>query len=85
METRRQNSNVRGGSVYLRCKILNQSQESTMTKSTRTAASSAKQSTNLNHQSNQGNSNKGTNGTNTANAHVHGNRGGQLNPNRRSG
>jgi len=56
-----------------------------MTKSTRTAPPSAKQTANLNHQANQGNANKGTSGTNTANAHVHGNRGGQLNPNRRSG
>jgi|GEM_PF-1025547 len=56
-----------------------------MTKLTRTTTSSGKHTANLNHQANQSNTNKGTNGTNKANAHVHGNRGGQLNPNRRSG
>jgi hypothetical protein len=40
---------------------------------------------NLNHHANQLNSNSGTSGTNPANAHEHGNRGGQLNPNRRPG
>jgi hypothetical protein len=36
-----------------------------------------------NHHANQLNSNSGTKGTNRANAMVHGNRGGQLNPNRK--
>lgn len=40
---------------------------------------------NQNHKSNQGNSNKGTSGTNPANGKVHGNRGGQMNPNRSTG
>lgn len=40
---------------------------------------------NLNHHANQLNSNAGTPGTNPTNAHVHGNRGRQLNPNRRTG
>jgi hypothetical protein len=38
---------------------------------------------NANHHSDQLNSNRGTNGKNPANAHVNGNRGGQLNPNRK--
>lgn len=36
---------------------------------------------NLNHHANQCNKNVGTPGQNAANAHVHGNRGAQLNPN----
>lgn len=36
-----------------------------------------------NHKTDQSNSNKGTSGTNPANAHVHGNRGKQLNPNQK--
>jgi hypothetical protein len=39
----------------------------------------------LNHKADQGNANPGTNGTNQVNAQVHGNRGAQLNPNRRPG
>jgi len=38
---------------------------------------------NNNHKANQNNSNKGTSGTNRANAKVHGNRGAQLNPNKK--
>ena len=37
---------------------------------------------NNNHKANQSNPNKGTSGTNKDYAHVHGNRGAQLNPNR---
>lgn len=36
-----------------------------------------------NHRSDALNSNRGTSGTNLTNAHVHGNRGKQLNPNQR--
>ncbi|GKQ68422.1 hypothetical protein KAM344_35870 [Aeromonas caviae] len=36
-----------------------------------------------NHRSDALNSNRGTSGTNPTNAHVHGNRGKQLNPNQR--
>lgn len=39
----------------------------------------------LNHHANQLNPNKGTKGTNPANAQENGNRGAQLNPNRRPG
>ena len=39
----------------------------------------------LNHKANQANPNRGTLGTNKAYDRVHGNRGAQLNPNRRSG
>jgi hypothetical protein len=35
---------------------------------------------NANHKSNQSNANKGTSGSNSANSHVHGNRGKQMNP-----
>lgn len=37
----------------------------------------------LNHRANALNNNRGTSGTNPVNAHVHGNRGKQLNPNQR--
>ena len=40
-------------------------------------------STQNNHQSNQSNANKGTSGTNSTYSKVHGNRGAQLNPNRK--
>ncbi len=36
-----------------------------------------------NHRSDALNNNRGTSGTNSTNAHVHGNRGKQLNPNQR--
>ncbi len=36
-----------------------------------------------NHKADQSNPNKGTSGSNPANAHVHGNRGKQLNPNQK--
>jgi hypothetical protein len=36
-----------------------------------------------NHKANQANSNKGTSGTNSVNARVHGNRGKQMNSNKR--
>ena len=39
--------------------------------------------TNADHKSNQGNANKGTTGNNQANAATHGNRGAQLNPNKK--
>lgn len=50
--------------------------------------SKAKQNTTMaqqqrDHHANQLNRNTGTKGTNTANAKVHGNRGGQLNPNKK--
>jgi len=35
-----------------------------------------------NHKANQSNANRGSRGTNKTYDHVHGNRGGQLNPNR---
>jgi hypothetical protein len=55
-----------------------------MAKSTaRSVAPSPIQRANQNHRANQGNPNRGTGGTNAANAQVHGNRGAQLNPNRR--
>ena len=38
---------------------------------------------NANHKSNQGNSNKGTSGTNTAYAKAQGNKGAQMNPNKK--
>jgi len=38
---------------------------------------------NANHKANQSNANKGTSGSNAANSKVHGNRGAQLNPNRK--
>jgi len=38
-----------------------------------------------NHKADQANPNRGTPGTNKAYDHVQGNRGGQLNPNRRTG
>lgn len=41
--------------------------------------------TDRNHKGDQANANHGTSGTNRAYDHVHGNRGGQLNPNRRVG
>lgn len=41
------------------------------------------QTQNSNHKGNQVNANKGTSGTNIAYDKVHGNRGGQLNPNRK--
>ncbi|MEY8847636.1 hypothetical protein AB9K26_02410 [Psychroserpens sp. XS_ASV72] len=40
-------------------------------------------STQNNHQANQSNANKGTSGTNSTYSKVHGNRGAQLNPNRK--
>ncbi len=39
---------------------------------------------NDNHKANQKNVNKGTSGTNKTNAQVHGNRGAQMNPNKKS-
>lgn len=39
----------------------------------------------LNHRADALNPNKGTSGTNVTNAHVHGDRGKQLNPNQRGG
>jgi len=39
---------------------------------------------NNNHKTNQNNSNKGTSGTNKTYSKVHGNRGAQLNPNKKS-
>ncbi len=36
-----------------------------------------------NHRSDQANTNRGSKGTNPVNSHVHGNRGAQLNPNRK--
>ena len=36
-----------------------------------------------NHKANQSNANRGTGGTNRSYDHVHGNRGGQLNPNKK--
>jgi hypothetical protein len=57
-----------------------------MSKSTgRSVTPAPSQRVNLNHKSDQANSNRGTPGTNKTYDHVHGNRGGQLNPNRRSG
>jgi len=57
-----------------------------MAKSTaRNAVATPVQRGDSNHNANQRNSNPGTSGTNAANAHVHGNRGAQLNPNRRPG
>jgi hypothetical protein len=57
-----------------------------MSKSTgRSVTPTPSQRANLNHKGNQANPNRGTPGTNKAYDHVHGNRGGQLNPNRRSG
>jgi len=38
---------------------------------------------NANHKANQANANKGTSGNNKANAHVHGNKGAQQNPNKK--
>lgn len=40
--------------------------------------------TNQNHHGNQLNPNRGTSGSNPDNAQVHGNRGAQLNPNKKS-
>ncbi len=43
----------------------------------------AKGNTNANHHANQSNPNHGTSGTNKAYSAVHGNRGAQMNPNRK--
>jgi hypothetical protein len=57
-----------------------------MSKSTaRSTASTPNQPAHQNHKANQANPNRGTQGTNKAYDRVHGNRGAQLNPNRRSG
>ncbi|WP_314443199.1 hypothetical protein [Massilia timonae] len=55
-----------------------------MSKNTRNSTPAAVERANANHKSDQGNANRGTSGTNPANAKVHGNRGAQMNPNRRS-
>jgi hypothetical protein len=61
-------------------------QESLMSKSTdHIAAPPLSQPSDQNHKADQANPNCGTPGTNKAYDHVHGNRGGQLNPNRRPG
>jgi hypothetical protein len=51
----------------------------------RIAAPTPSQPADQNHKADQANPNRGTPGTNKAYDHVHGNRGGQLNPNRRPG
>jgi len=45
--------------------------------------SNKKGQSHANHKSNQSNANRGTTGTNKTYDHVHGNRGGQMNPNRK--
>ena len=52
---------------------------------TRSASANPGKRADQNHKANQANSNRGTSGTNKAYDHVQGNRGGQLNPNRRPG
>lgn len=55
-----------------------------MAKSTsRNVSAPPTQRSNQNHKANQKNANHGTTGTNSAYDHVQGNRGAQLNPNRR--
>ncbi len=55
------------------------------TSKSRSASANPGKRADQNHKANQGNSNRGTSGTNKAYDHMQGNRGGQLNPNRRPG
>ncbi|RJG11330.1 hypothetical protein D3872_20365 [Massilia cavernae] len=72
--------------LILMIKVLPLPQESFMSKSKDHSASpTAGQRVDRNYKADQANPNRGTPGTNKAYDHVHGNRGGQLNPNRRSG